>query len=81
MSELDSGLLVITPIEVQVELIARDAVKKFETEAKASGIDVSLRLERQEFENTTVSLDPTRIVQVLIVTSLMYAHMTLFSDQ
>lgn len=67
MSKLDSGLLVITPVEVQLESIARDAVKMFEQEAKASGIDMSLRLESDELKNSSVSLDPTRIIQVLIV--------------
>lgn len=67
MSKLDSGLLVITPVEVQLDSIARDAVKMFEQEAKASGIDMSLRLENDELKSTSVSLDPTRIMQVLIV--------------
>lgn len=67
MSKLDSGLLVITPVEVQLDSIARDAVKMFEQEAKASGIDMSLRLENDELKNASVSLDPTRIIQVLIV--------------
>lgn len=69
MSKLDSGLLVITPIEVQLDSIARDAVKMFEQEAKASGIDMSLRLGSQDLRNTSVSLDPTRILQILIVSS------------
>lgn len=71
MSKLDSGLLVITPVEVQLDSIARDAVKMFEQEAKAAGIDISLRLENDELKNTSVSLDPTRIIQVLIVSKLM----------
>lgn len=70
MSKLDSGLLVITPVEVQLDSIARDAVKMFEQEAKASGIDMSLRLENDELKSTSVSLDPTRIMQVLIVSTV-----------
>ena len=69
MSKLDSGLFVMTPVEVQLESIARDAVKMFEGEAKSHGINLEFHVEdscrRSGIE--TVSLDPTRVLQILIV--------------
>jgi signal transduction histidine kinase len=66
MSKLDSGLFAMTPIDVQVDSVARDAVKMFEGEAKAAGVDLKFHLEEScTFKN--VSLDPTRVLQILIV--------------
>lgn len=69
MSKLESGLFAMTPIEVRLDSIARDAVKMFEIEARSSGIDLVLRLEDSltQLKETMVSLDPTRVMQVLIV--------------
>lgn len=73
MSKLDSGLFIMTPIDVPLQSIARDAVKMFEGEAKA--VDVSLEYHPHESCKQTsvayVSLDPTRVLQVLIVSILM----------
>lgn len=69
MSKLDSGLFVMTPVDVQLDSIARDAVKMFEGEAKSVGIDLQFRLE-DSCKTTAiqhVSLDPTRVLQILIV--------------
>jgi hypothetical protein len=73
MSKLDSGLFVMTPIDVQTESIARNVVKMFEGEAKAADIDLQFRLEDscKEVGFATVSLDPTRVTQILIVRSLL----------
>jgi signal transduction histidine kinase len=70
MSKLDSGLFVMTPIDVQLDSIARDAVKMFEGEARSAGVDLQFQLEdscRTSGVNR-VSLDPTRVLQILIVT-------------
>lgn len=69
MSKLESGLFVMTPVDVQLDSIARDAVKMFEGEARSSGVDLMLRLEDSltQIGETMVSLDPTRVMQVLIV--------------
>jgi signal transduction histidine kinase len=69
MSKLDSGLFVMTPVDVKLESIANDAVKMFEGEARSAGVGLVLKIEesceRSQVEN--ISLDPTRVLQVLIV--------------
>lgn len=69
MSKLDSGLFVMTPVDVQLQSIARDAVKMFEGEAKSAGIDLRFLLEEscETSDILLVSLDPTRVLQILIV--------------
>ncbi|KAF1947022.1 hypothetical protein EJ02DRAFT_392786 [Clathrospora elynae] len=68
MSKLDSGLFVMTPVDVQLDSVARDAVKMFEGEARSAGVDLTFQLEdsckRINIDN--VSLDPTRVLQILI---------------
>ncbi|KAF2142924.1 uncharacterized protein K452DRAFT_226207 [Aplosporella prunicola CBS 121167] len=68
MSKLDSGLLVMTPVAAQPESIGRHAVKMFEAEAKAAGIDLEFEMESTygELGLDWISLDPTRLLQVLI---------------
>lgn len=69
ISKLDSGLFVMTPVDVQLQSIARDAVKMFEGEAKSAGIDLRFLLENscKNTDKLLVSLDPTRVLQILIV--------------
>lgn len=69
MSKLDSGLLIITPVDVQPETIAKNAIKMFEGEAKSADVDLKFELEKSWYENSIhwVSLDPTRLLQILIV--------------
>lgn len=68
ISKLDSGLFAMTPINVQLESTARDAVKMFEGEAKAAGVDLQFRIDDscKQHGVTNVSLDPTRVLQILI---------------
>ncbi|KAF2707813.1 hypothetical protein K504DRAFT_410476 [Pleomassaria siparia CBS 279.74] len=68
ISKLDSGLLVITPIDAQPEQVANHAVKMFEAEAKAAGVDMKFEVEQsyRDLSINWVSLDPTRLLQVLI---------------
>ncbi|RMZ73233.1 sensory transduction histidine kinase [Pyrenophora seminiperda CCB06] len=68
MSKLDSGLFVMTPVDVQLDSIARDAVKMFEGEAKSAGVDLQFKLEDsyKDIKVEHVSLDPTRVLQILI---------------
>jgi signal transduction histidine kinase/DNA-binding NarL/FixJ family response regulator len=68
MSKLDSGLFIMTPVDVQLESIARSAVKMFEGEAKSAGVDLHFCLEEsyKEAHINNVSLDPTRVLQILI---------------
>lgn len=68
MSKLDSGLFIMTPVDVQLESVARDAVKMFEGEARSAGVVLEYRLEDscKELKVTKVSLDPNRALQILI---------------
>lgn len=68
MSKLDSGLLVMTPVDTQPEAIGQHAVKMFEAEARAADVDLRFSVD-PSFRQTGldwVSLDPTRLLQVLI---------------
>lgn len=71
MSKLDSGLFVMTPVDVKLESIARDAVRMFEGEARSAGIKLEFCVEPscKQLNVTNVSLDPTRVLQILIVSS------------
>ncbi|KAF2440887.1 hypothetical protein P171DRAFT_465568 [Karstenula rhodostoma CBS 690.94] len=68
MSKLDSGLFVMTPADVPFQSIARDAVKMFEGEAKAAGVALEYHAEDScsKTKIEYVSLDPTRVLQILI---------------
>ncbi|KAF2654672.1 putative histidine kinase HHK11p, partial [Lophiostoma macrostomum CBS 122681] len=68
ISKLDSGLLVITPVDTQADSVAFHAVKMFEAEAKAAGVHLEFKVEPsyRDLEVDWVSLDPTRLLQVLI---------------
>ena len=74
MSKLDSGLFVMTPVDVQLESIARDAVRMFEGEARSAGIRLEFCVEPscKTLNIANVSLDPTRVLQILIVSLLHY---------
>jgi hypothetical protein len=71
MSKLDSGLFVMTPVDVPLQSMARDAVKMFEGEAKAAGIALEYHAEDSCSQANVeyVSLDPTRVLQILIVSA------------
>ena len=66
ISKLDSGLLVITPIDAQPETIAKHAVKMFESEAKVAGVDLVFEVDESygALSITWMSVDPTRLLQV-----------------
>ncbi|OCL02455.1 hypothetical protein AOQ84DRAFT_182167 [Glonium stellatum] len=68
ISKLDSGLLVITPVDSLPESVARHSVKMFEGEARAAGVDMRFVVEDsyRELDVEWASLDPTRLLQVLI---------------
>ncbi|KAF2832545.1 putative histidine kinase HHK11p [Ophiobolus disseminans] len=68
ISKLDSGLLVITPVDAQPEIIVKHAVKMFDAEAKAAKVDLSCIIDQsyQDMDVDWVSLDPTRLLQILI---------------
>lgn len=68
VSKLDSGLLVITPVDTQPEIVVRHAVKMFDSESKAASVNLSCTVDKS-YRNlgvNWVSLDPTRVLQILI---------------
>ncbi|KAL1613547.1 hypothetical protein SLS54_010518 [Diplodia seriata] len=68
MSKLDSGLLMMTPVDTQPEALGRHAVKMFEAEAKAAGVDLKFTIDPsfRQLGLDWVSLDPTRLLQIII---------------
>lgn len=68
ISKLDSGLLVITPVDAQPESLAKHSVKMFEAEAKAAGVNLTFVVSQsyRDLDVDWVSLDPTRLLQILI---------------
>ncbi|KAF2439566.1 hypothetical protein P171DRAFT_422165 [Karstenula rhodostoma CBS 690.94] len=68
ISKLDSGLLIITPIDAQPAVVAHHAVKMFESEAKVADVDLSFEVDKscRNLGIDWVSLDPTRLLQILI---------------
>lgn len=68
MSKLDSGLLVMTPVDTHPSDVALHAVKMFQSEAKAAHIDLVFEVDQSysDAKVDLVSLDPTRLLQVLI---------------
>lgn len=65
---LDSGLFAMTPVSVQLDSVAREAVRMFEGEARSAGVELEICLEDscRDLGVETVSLDPTRVLQILI---------------
>lgn len=68
LSKLDSAMLLVTPVDVQPEAIARRVVKMFERESQTVDIQLSVRIDRsyRNLKVDYVKLDPTRLSQVLI---------------
>ena len=66
VSKLDSGLLIITPIDAQPETVTKHAVKMFESEAKNAGVELIHDVDEsyRKLGVNWVSLDPTRLLQV-----------------
>jgi CheY-like chemotaxis protein len=65
---LDSDLLTLTPATVQPLAIAKRAVKMFEAELNKKGISMVLELHSSFAEHNVdfVSMDPNRVMQILI---------------
>jgi PAS domain-containing protein len=66
ISKLDSGLLVITPVDSQPESLGKHAAKMFEAEAKAARVQLTFKIDDtyRNMQLNWVSLDPTRLLQV-----------------
>lgn len=63
----------MTPVHVPLEAIARDAVKMFQSEAQAAGVALDYQPEAScsQAGMEYVSLDTTRVLQILIVSTAM----------
>ncbi|KAM0719598.1 hypothetical protein Q7P37_003728 [Cladosporium fusiforme] len=68
LSKLDSGLLVICPVEVQPDEIIKQALKMFDSELLKSEIHLEYELlpTYQTLNIDWVRLDPSRLLQILI---------------
>lgn len=66
LSKLDSELIIITPVRVQISVVILEALKMFEVECRQ--LDIKLEFEEdisiKEFD--WMMLDPSRMLQVLI---------------
>lgn len=68
LSKLDSALLVVTPVAVQPVTVVQRALKMFEGELDTNDIAMEFRIEKSYFDLSIdwVTLDPSRLLQVLI---------------
>lgn len=68
LSKLDSGLLVICPVEVQPVETIKQALKMFDSELLKTDIDLKYELSStyQALDIDWVRLDPSRLLQILI---------------
>ncbi|KAL1610220.1 hypothetical protein SLS60_001885 [Paraconiothyrium brasiliense] len=73
ISKLDSGLLIITPIDAQPKTVAWHAVKMFESEAKVAKVDLTFEVHEsyRALDINWVCLDPTRLLQVISTSPLL----------
>lgn len=72
ISKLDSNLLIITPTPVQIVTVIKRTLKIFEPELQAKDIKITFTPNRslQDLNIDWVTLDPSRLLQILIVSSL-----------
>lgn len=68
VSKLDSNLLLITPVVCQPEAIMKRVLKMFDAEVQAKNIELTLEMlpSFKELSATWVTMDPSRILQILI---------------
>lgn len=68
ISKLDSNLLLITPVASQPEQILSRALKMFDSELQAKDIDATFQVHPsyKELKVDWASLDPSRVLQILI---------------
>ncbi|EWC48680.1 hypothetical protein DRE_01902 [Drechslerella stenobrocha 248] len=68
MSKLDSGLLAVTPVDVQPVVVVGKAFKIFEQEAISSETKMTFKIDEsyRDLAINWVKLDPARLLQVLI---------------
>ena len=68
LSKLNSAMLHVSPIQIQVETTVRRTLKMFEGELQADGIDMTFVLEPsyREAQIDCVFCDPVRLTQIFI---------------
>lgn len=66
LSKLDSELILITPVRVQISVVILEALKMFEVECRQLDIKLDFKEDISAKEFDWVMLDPSRLLQVLI---------------
>lgn len=68
LSKLDSGLLVVSPVEVEPSKEVSRALKIFDDEIQQADIDLQFTLDQSylDLEVDRVLLDPVRLLQIII---------------
>jgi signal transduction histidine kinase len=66
LSKLDSELIVITPVRVQISVVILEALKMFEVECRQLDIKLDFQEDISIKEFDWMMLDPSRMLQVLI---------------
>ncbi|KAG5933877.1 hypothetical protein E4U53_000842 [Claviceps sorghi] len=68
LSKLDSRLISVTPVDVQPLVVVEQVVKMFQPEIRAHDINLKVKVDAsyREFDIDWVTLDPSRLRQVLI---------------
>ncbi|GAB7365113.1 hypothetical protein MBLNU230_g6203t1 [Neophaeotheca triangularis] len=68
LSKLDSGLLLVTPVEVQPAEAVKQSLKMFDSELQKADIQLSYSVDDsyRDLDIHWVRLDPSRLLQVLI---------------
>ena len=68
LSKLDSALLLVTPVDIQLVAVIQRALKMFDNELQTSDIKMEFKVDRslKDLDIDWIRLDPSRILQVLI---------------
>jgi signal transduction histidine kinase len=66
LSKLDAGLILITPVRVQICVVVLEAMKMFDVECRQLGIKLDFKEDASCKDFDWVMLDPSRLLQVLI---------------
>ena len=68
LSKLDSALLLVTPCDAMPQTVVQRALKMFDGEVHAAGIDLNFKIDSsiERLGIEWVRLDPSRLLQVLI---------------
>lgn len=66
LSKLDSELILVTPVKVQISVVILEALKMFEVECRQLDIKLRVKEDRSVKDFDWLMLDPSRLLQILI---------------